>query len=357
MIDIWNDVGRWVSEGKTVVLATVVETWGSSPRRPGSMMAVSEEGEITGSVSGGCVEGSVIEHSFEVIKSGEPRLVTYEADDASAISVGLSCGGSVSVFLRILDMTVYQKAQQLFLDNMELYWGILIGSEEAARVGREFIYCNGELTGYSASSLRVALEGELHQNRTTACFNSSGDRVFMAHISPEPTIVAVGATHVAILLLRLAKIMGYHTVVVDPRTAFATDERFGFVDSVIRKWPSEAFRECMIDGSAAVCALTHDPKIDVQALELALKTPAFYIGCLGKDTTQLDRYKELLDRGASADAICRISGPIGLPIGGKEPAEIALSILAEVNAQRYGRNNKMINMRDTAQTLIALERQ
>ena len=159
---------------------------------------------------------------------------------------------------------------------------------------------------------------------------------FFARANPQPQLVCVGSVHISIHLTRMAKMLGYRTVVVDPRGAFATEERFPFVDELVHAWPQEAFKTLRLTSSTALCALTHDPKIDVPALAAALDSPAFYIGSLGRYTTQLSRYRQLVCEGYGDEAIGRVYGPIGLDLKGREPAEIALSVMAEITAVRHG---------------------
>ena len=159
---------------------------------------------------------------------------------------------------------------------------------------------------------------------------------FYARTNPQPVLVCVGSVHISIHLTRMAKMLGYRTVVIDPRGAFATKERFPFVDELVHAWPQEAFRALRLNESTALCALTHDPKIDVPALAAALDSPAFYIGSLGRFTTQLSRYRQLARLGYDDAAVARVFGPIGLDLKGRSPAEIALSIMAEITAVRHG---------------------
>ena len=165
---------------------------------------------------------------------------------------------------------------------------------------------------------------------------TGGGAFFFARANPQPQLVCVGSVHISIHLTRMAKMLGYRTVVVDPRGAFATEERFPFVDELVHAWPQEAFKTLRLTSSTALCALTHDPKIDVPALAAALDSPAFYIGSLGRYTTQLSRYRQLVCEGYDDEAIGRVYGPIGLDLKGREPAEIALSVMAEITAVRHG---------------------
>ena len=172
---------------------------------------------------------------------------------------------------------------------------------------------------------------------------------FFARTRPQPLLVCVGSVHISIHLTRMAKMLGYRTVVVDPRGAFATEERFPFVDELGHAWPQEAFETLRLNEATALCALTHDPKIDVPALAAGLDSPAFYIGSLGRRTTQLSRYRQLVREGYSDEAIARVYGPIGLDLKGREPAEIALSVMAEITAVRHGATFPMSTMLASAQ--------
>lgn len=400
MRDVRNDVQRWFSAGKAVALAQVVKTWGSSPRACGSVMAVNEDGGIAGSVSGGCIEGSVVQTALDCLGGMPARLEKFHASTARAQEVGLSCGGNVEVLVGALDRTLFEvECGELDADRayvrvclMEAAGAaadgrgtdvadgrdasararqaapgtclLLVSAASPAAMGRaglrphpvpgqdgwrllapreaEEALSSGTLAEVAAQVLAVpATEVAGHVRHAAGDF-------FFCRTNPLPKLVCVGGVHVSIHLTRMAKMLGYHTVVIDPRGAFATGERFPFVDQLVHAWPQEAFKSVVLDEATALCALTHDPKIDVPALAAALDSPAFYIGSLGRHTTQLSRYRQLVCEGYGDDAIARVFGPIGLDLKGREPAEIALAIMSEITAVRYGGSFPMATMLQSA---------
>lgn len=303
-------IDTWLEEGRQVALATVISTWGSSPRPAGSVMAITGDGRIAGSVSGGCVEGAVVASALEVLIDKNMRIEEFHATTKQAHEVGLSCGGNIDICIRPLQREVYAHIRDWIVRDLEFSWGINLDS------GEEFC----------GKKLDVLPE----------------DHIFIQNVKPKPQLISIGATHVAIHLMDMARIMGYRTIVIDPRAVFATHERFPMVDELVHAWPEQFFERFRITSATAICALTHDPKIDEPALAIASCSDAFYIGSLGRTTTQESRYEGLKARGVSDEDIARIYGPIGLDIGGKTPNEIALSIMAEINAVK---NNKQISTR------------
>jgi xanthine dehydrogenase accessory factor len=339
MRDILEDVTRWTEQGQDIALATVVQTWGSSPRQEGAKMAISEGGEIAGSVSGGCVESAVAETGLEVLKSGSPQLVHFGVADETAWSVGLACGGSLDVFVERLDPEQFK-----FLKTL------LIREEPAASVtivsGPESILGHKLTLNMSDPSARFGSLDSASDDQTVELvlrvtepslqeLASEGVQAFVDLMPPPPTLVVVGGNQIAITLSRLAKTMDMRTVIVDPRRAFATEERFPEVDQLIQAWPAEAFTDVPLTATTAVVMLTHDPKIDEPALELALPSPAFYIGALGSKRTQAKRRERLTELGLSEADLDRLHGPVGLELGADTPDEIALSIMAEIVASRH----------------------
>jgi xanthine dehydrogenase accessory factor len=337
MRDIIQDLDRWFEENKSVALATVVQTWGSSPRRVGAKMAVTVDGEITGSVSGGCVEGAVAETAFQVLETGQPQLLHFGVSDETAWEVGLACGGQIDVFVNPLDRMSYQAEYEMLSHGDTFAIATLLkGSQQI--IGKSLIvrldgsYEGSLESGFLSPTIQVALEalGSGHSGRVEI----PGAEVFCEVFLPPPTLVMVGGVHIAIALAALAKPLGYHTIVVDPRRAFGSAERFPHVDRLIQAWPDEALEQLEITSSTAIAMLTHDPKLDDPALKVALPSPAFYIGALGSRKTQAARRERLLAAGIDPSLLSRLHGPIGLDIGAQTPEEIALSILAEIVAAR-----------------------
>jgi xanthine dehydrogenase accessory factor len=341
MRDILSELDNWCAENKPIALATVIQTWGSSPRRAGAKMALTPDGKIAGSVSGGCVEGAVYETGVEVLKSNRPQLLHFGVADETAWEVGLACGGSIDIFVKPLDKSFFETLRSLLVEEQSaVLLTVVRGPDEL--LGREILVRDdGSITGartnqFDKQALDVARETLAQGESRRAMLNEDNEdvEVFMEVILPPPTLIAVGGVHITIALMALAKTLGYRTVVVDPRSAFGNEERFPNVDQLIPLWPGEAFRQVPITRSTAVAMLTHDPKLDDPALKIALPSSAFYVGALGSKTTQAKRRQRLLDDGLTEDQLNRLHGPIGLEIGAGTPEEIAMSIMAEIVAAR-----------------------
>ncbi len=308
----------WHREGLCAALATVVQTWGSAPRRVGSQLAIGGDGRIEGSVSGGCVEGAVIVEALEAIEEGEARLLEFGVSDEDAFAVGLACGGTI----RVLVEPVGKVLPEAMLT--ELVEG---------RARREALAYEVNLeTG------RRALRSGAHAERMRmdrSGFEEDG-QTFIAVHNPPLRLIVVGAVHIAQALVPMARIAGYDPVIVDPREAFASENRFPG-EQILHDWPDEAVAQLGLDARTALVLLTHDPKLDDPALEAALKADVFYIGALGSTRTHSKRIARMQEAGFTEDQIARIHGPIGLDIGAAGPAEIAVAILAQMTAVLRGR--------------------
>ena len=348
MREILPTILDWHAQGKDVALATVVKAWGSAPRPLGAKMAISESGEMVGSVSSGCVEGAVVEASREVLGTGAARLLSYGVTDETAWSVGLSCGGTIEVFLerlKIDDATFTALRRAIEDERLLLAATVVCGPTTGSRL---LIDPNGEerpLGGLGDPALdREALTAAKSVAASlTVSRNELGDGrteradVFFDLFAPPPQLVIVGAVHVAVHLVRLAKQLGYRTLVVDPRSAFATPERFAEADRLIPDWPQNALPKIDLNETACVAVLSHDLKIDLPALEAALRSRCLYIGALGSKKTHRKRIEALERAGFSEHELARVRSPIGLDLGGRRAEEIALAIMAEVVAARNGR--------------------
>jgi xanthine dehydrogenase accessory factor len=346
MRDILSDLDNWREEDKSIALATVVQTWGSSPRRAGAKMALTPDGKITGSVSGGCVEGAVFEAGVEVLKSGQPQLLHFGVADETAWEVGLACGGSIDIFVKPLETEFFKALRSVWVnESPAVIVTVVRGPNEM--LGREMLLRDdGKVVGTISNEwdervLKLARE-TLSNGASQRLMLSESIEVFLEVILPPPTLIAVGGVHITIALMALAKTLGYRTVVIDPRSAFGSEARFPHVDQLIQLWPDEAFRQIPPDRSTAIAMLTHDPKLDDPALKIALPSSAFYVGALGSKTTQAKRRQRLLDDGLTEAQLNRLHGPIGLEIGAGTPEEIAISIMAEIvsarnNAEEAGR--------------------
>ena len=339
MRDILSDLENWnAGENKSIALATVIQTWGSSPRRAGAKMAMTPDGKITGSVSGGCVESAVFDTGVEVLKQNRPQLLHFGVADETAWEVGLACGGSIDIFVEPLNTDLYHLLHRVLVEERPAVLVTVVRSP-GELLGREILVReDGSKTGTINEKLdpiafekarEVLLQGDSRRVQLR-----DDVEVFMEVILPPPTLIAVGGVHITIALMALAKTLGYRTVVIDPRSAFGNEERFPNVDQLIQLWPQEAFQQIPITRSTAIAMLTHDPKLDDPALKIALPSSAFYVGALGSKTTQAKRRQRLLDEGLTEEQMDRLHGPIGLEIGAGTPEEIAMSIMAEIVAAR-----------------------
>ncbi|MFN2143335.1 MAG: XdhC family protein [Candidatus Promineifilaceae bacterium] len=339
MKDIVDDVEAWIEGGQNAIaVATVLKTWGSAPRRPGAKMAIDSQGRLTGSVSGGCVEGAVIEVARESLETGEARKLHFGVVDETAWSVGLACGGSIDIFVENLDLNTFEQVKRLIDEEREgKILTVISGPRQI--VGQKIVVDN---EGVRIGEMASELEQRMVELASTAMQTQVMDldeetTVFVEYIRPLPTLIAVGGGEIAIALTRMANLLGYRTVVIDPRKIFASDARFPHVNKLIQKWPRSAFAEVELTPDTAVALLTHDPKIDDPSLGILLDRELFYIGALGSRKTHAKRLERLARKGFTANETSRIHAPIGLDIGAASPAEIAISIMAEIVSVRNGK--------------------
>lgn len=341
MRELIADIDRWLEQGDAVALATVVQTWGSSPRAVGAKMALTPGGSLAGSVSGGCVEGATFEEGVQALKENRTRLVHFGVADETAWEVGLACGGSLTVFVQPLDRDFYLHYRDRLLAERPFAVATRVKAESEAAQGHAFLVDEAGIVVASGGALPDAAEvaaarESLVSGRSALVTLSSGEW-FIEAVWPAPTLVVVGGVHTAIALTTLATALGYRTVVVDPRQAFGSAARFPHVDRLVPEWPDDALRQLGISAATAIVLLTHDPKLDDPGLLVALPSPAFYVGALGSPTTQEKRRTRLKAAGLSDAQLARLRGPIGLDLGGRTPEEIALAILAEIVAARHGK--------------------
>ena len=302
----------WVDAGKSAALATVIETWGSAPRRVGAQLVVSGAGEMEGSVSGGCVEGAVVVEALDLVASGGVQVLEYGVSDGDAFSVGLACGGNIRILV-----------EPIGTGGMPVE---MLRELVAARAARTPVAYEVALDG---SHRALMTEGHAERFRMDRSGVSEDGKTFVAIHNPPLRLVIVGGVHIAQALVGMARGVGFDPFVVDPREAFGSAARFPDA-TLINDWPDDALAEVGVDARTAVVLLTHDPKLDDPALEVALKTSCFYIGALGSTRTHAKRVERLTAAGFGPDDIARIHGPVGLNIGAAGPAEIAVSILAEM---------------------------
>ncbi|MBM3616262.1 MAG: XdhC family protein [Alphaproteobacteria bacterium] len=304
----------WHRTGRRAALATVVETWGSAPRQVGSQLAISGEGQIMGSVSGGCVEGAVVTEALEAMEDGQSRLLTFGVSDETAFAVGLACGGTIRVLVEPV-------GRALPAD--------MLADLVAARAAHHpLAYAVHPETGVRAL-YRPGQDGaaDLRLRSDVAGFEEDGR--FIAPHNPPLRLIVVGAVHIAQALVAMARTCGYAPVLIDPRDTFGAAERFPG-ETVLDDWPDEALAALAPDARTAIVTLTHDPKLDDPAIRFALRSPAFYLGCLGSKKTHAKRVVRLQEAGFTEAEIARIHAPVGLDIGARTPAEIALSVMGQI---------------------------
>lgn len=318
MTDVETAIERWRGQNERVALATVVATRRSSPRPVGAKLAVSESGEVAGSVSGGCVEPDVIGHAGEVLGGGRTRVLAYGIEDEAAWGVGLPCGGEIDVLIEALGSETPIAAPE---------GSALVTVTAGPRIGEKRLVAPGEDPEVD-ELLRAARSGIVERE---------GEQFFCDVNATPLRLLIFGAVDLAEPLARGAKDLGWRAIVVDPRSALVTRERISSADELLTAWPEEGLERIRPDGDTAVVVLTHDEKLDLPALAGALRTDAFYIGALGSRRTQARRREALLDLGVERGELTRISGPCGLDLGASTPPETALSILAEIVAVRAGR--------------------
>ncbi|MFZ5963823.1 XdhC family protein [Thalassococcus sp. BH17M4-6] len=302
---------RWHRAGTGAVLATVIQTWGSAPRRVGSQLAISGQGEIEGSVSGGCVEGAVIVEALEALEDGGLRELEFGVSDADAFAVGLACGGTIRVLVEPVGAALPED---------------LLADLVAARAARQAAAYVVDLDG---GTRRVDRDGHTDRFRMDRSGFEPESRVFVGIHNPPLRLIVVGAVHIAQALVPMARLAGYDAVIIDPRETFGSEARFPG-ERLVHDWPDEAVAAEGLDMRTALVLLTHDPKLDDPALERALASDCFYIGALGSTRTHAKRVTRLTEAGFSEGQIARIHGPVGLDIGAAGPAEIAVSIMAEM---------------------------
>ncbi|WP_136635030.1 XdhC family protein [Pseudooceanicola onchidii] len=305
---------EWHRAGKGAALATVVETWGSAPRRVGAMLAVSGDGDLAGSVSGGCVEGAVVTEAFDALETGKSTVLTYGVSDDDAFAVGLACGGTIRILLQPVG----------FEHGIEVPTLEALCDARAARTPVAHVVNTADWSARTADA--DAFPDRFRADRSG--FEEDG-MTFVAIHNPPLRMTIVGAVHIAQALVPMARIAGYDPLIIDPRPAFAAESRFPG-EEIIDDYPDAALAQRPLDTRTALVLLTHDPKIDDPALELGLRSGAFYIGALGSTRTHAKRVERLTSKGFTQAEIARIHAPVGLDIGSAGPAEIAISVIAEV---------------------------
>jgi xanthine dehydrogenase accessory factor len=361
--DILSRITKWWEAGESFGLATVTRTYRSAPRDPGAALAVSAAGdhEVVGSVSGGCVEGAVYELALEVCQSDTPVLETYGVSDDDAFAVGLTCGGIIDIFVERVD-------RESFPELGEIAAAVERGEPVAVatvisgpgQVGARRVIWAGDTAAAGDDGRHSGASGPLGSPRLDAAvdddargmlaqgltgirrYGQHGERrgddlsVFVNSFAPAPRMLVFGAIDFAAALARTGKFLGYHVTVCDARKVFATASRFPDADEVVVDWPHRFLAGTDVDARTVICVLTHDPKFDVPLLEVALRTPAGYIGAMGSRRTHDDRLARLREVGLTEDELGRLRSPIGLDLGARTPEETAVSIAAELIQLRWG---------------------
>jgi len=353
MREIIDEILPSFISGKPFALATVTRTWSSAPRPVGAAMAVLDSGEVIGSVSGGCVEGAIHEASLEVLKTKIPQVVTYGVSDDNAFSVGLTCGGTIELFIQYVDKHTFPNFDQVaksIEDKKAVGVATLVAGN--SNVGTRIVLTKNDSHGSLGNEQLdfAAIEGArallMHGTTKTLKLGPQGENrmddlsIFVESFAPAPRMIIFGAIDFAAAVARIGKFMGYYVIVCDARELFATKRRFPDADEVIIDWPHRYLPTIEVEESTVICVLTHDPKFDVPVLEIALRTNAGYIGAMGSRRTHEDRLKRLREIGMTESEISRLKSPIGLDLGGRTPEETAISIAAEIISNQVGGTNK-----------------
>lgn len=359
LLSSWQD-------GQTVGIGTVVHTIRSAPRPPGASMMVTEDGTVSGSVSGGCVEGALYELCREVAASGTPVLQRYGFSDEDAFAVGLTCGGIIDVFVEPVSRDRFADFDAVAADittGHPVAIATVIEHPDAAWLGRRLIVRPQQASGTLGSAradqaVTDDVRGMLASGATgVLTYGPDGERmdtgmrVFVASFQPKPRMIVFGAIDFAAAVAAQGAFLGFHVTVCDARPVFATRARFPTADEVVVSWPHTYLKTQidagLIDSRTVICVLTHDPKFDVPVLELALRltgdrAPSF-IGAMGSRKTHVDRLARLAEAGLQPDELARLVSPIGLDLGGRTPEETAVSVAAQIIAQRWGGTNRPLS--------------
>lgn len=320
---------NWHHAGRAVALATVIETWGSAPRPAGSQLVIDESGQFEGSVSGGCVEGAVVSEAMEAIAEGAPKILSYGVADETAWEVGLACGGKIKVLVEPVGAVRDPKLMAQMIED----WSVRRPVYVATRIDDGTSWLVDSQKG--DCGFQKAVAGLARADRSGIVQTPEGE-VFICVYNPVLRMTIIGAVHITQSLVPVARQVGFEVAVVDPRAAFASPARFPGV-TLMPEWPDEALARRPLDKRTALVVLTHDPKIDDPALCIGLRSDCFYVGALGSKKTNAARVERLTEAGLTRAELARLFAPIGLGIGARSPAEIAISIVAEVIHQvRHG---------------------
>lgn len=336
MKEIFSTIKDWSANDKTFALATVIKTWGSSPRPIGSCMLIGSDGSMAGSVSGGCVEGAVVRAAIPLLETGNGEVLKFGITDDEAWAVGLSCGGKIEVYVerflafdeRVGEKKIWRQLEESIEKNKGC---ILVSRLLEGETQHYLVEATGNVIGMPLSEKLQNAALQSYQERKNQVVEEEDTNYFIQVFPPKSQLLAIGAAHITVDLVNLAQQFGFETVVIDPRGAFANKTTFTKQpDQIFEKYPSEVLPDFTLDAYTYVTVLSHDPKIDDNALHILLKSNAAYIGALGSRRTHAKRVARLEEAGFSKEEIERIDAPIGVDINGKTTKEIALSIMAGI---------------------------
>jgi xanthine dehydrogenase accessory factor len=371
MREILHELSAALERGEPVAMSTVVRTWRSAPRPAGASMLVTAGGEAVGSVSGGCVEGALFDLGHEVLATGVPVFETYGVSDDDAFAVGLTCGGILDVFVQQVTLESWPELPGIAASvdaDEPVAVAIIISSPHADQVGRHIVV--RPALGGEARLGSVAIQGSLGTDRLDDTvgadtlgllesgatgilhYGPEGERlgegidVFVNSMAPAPRMYIFGAIDFSAALCRVGKLLGFRVTICDAREIFATPRRFPDADEVVVDWPHRWLASQPVDSRTVICVLTHDPKFDVPALEVALRSNAGYVGAMGSRRTHEDRLRRLKEAGMSEGELARLHSPIGLDLGARTPEETAVSIAAEIISDRWGGSGERLRTTD-----------
>ncbi|MCV9994297.1 XdhC family protein [Paeniglutamicibacter sp. ZC-3] len=351
----WSQLQPVLDRGESFVLATVVQTSSSAPRETGTCMAIMGDGSVIGSVSGGCVESDIYIRAEEVLATGEPVLQKYGFTDDEAFTVGLTCGGTIHVYI--------ERVRQQELDHLQAVAAAILRGEQVASVtvlrgatesSHMLVFTDrhegnigseDSVQGTLATVRQMLARGVCGMVHLDADDKDgeTGEMIFINSFVPPPRMIVFGTNDFAVALVRMGKVLGHHVTICDARGVFTTAERFPDADEIVVSWPNKYLEETHIDDRTILCVLTHDEKFDDPLLEVALRSPAAYVGAMGSRSTTDRRRERLVARGLNESELLRLNAPIGLDLGARTPEETAISILAEVISQRENASCRQLN--------------
>lgn len=353
--DVLAELAAIWRTGETAGLGTVVRTFRSAPRQPGAAMVVAPDGSVSGSVSGGCVEGAVYESATDVVATGLPRLERYGVSDDDAFAVGLTCGGILDIFIEPVSQRSFPHLDRVvdaIAEHCPVAVATVIAHPDPAWLGRRLVLGPETVDGTLGSARADAAvtddaRGLLAAGRSEVLsYGPDGQRrgegmeVFVASHAPHPRMLVFGAIDFAAAVAQQGSFLGYRVTVCDARAVFATPARFPTAHEVVVDWPHRYLAAQAaagaLDARTVICVLTHDAKFDVPLLEVALRLDVGYTGAMGSRRTHDDRLARLREAGLTEAELSKLSSPIGLDLGARTPEETAVSIAAEIIARRWG---------------------